>query len=204
MLPKLSAWHFITLPPLIASRVFACEGEDVLLVHSREENDVAVGCLFWWLLPRWCITICNQLFSLRLPQMTKYCIMRECCNIHSWISLSGDLAFSHQDGIYCFKSPKRVLEISSRDLTFFTLLLIKRPDYQPNLWNWCPFPMHSHDSMPGTQSDILTSATLNSHHALHQQHLSLSMLDNVVRMPLDHRTLFQLLIVAVSNDSMYL
>jgi hypothetical protein len=29
--------------------------------------------------------------------MTKYCIMRECENNHSWISLSGDLAFSHQD-----------------------------------------------------------------------------------------------------------
>jgi hypothetical protein len=38
----------------------------------------------------------KQLFSLRLPQMTKYCIMRECDNIHSWISTTGDLAFSHQ------------------------------------------------------------------------------------------------------------
>jgi hypothetical protein len=36
----------------------------------------------------------KHLFSLRLPQMTKYCVMRECDNIHSWISLSGDLAFS--------------------------------------------------------------------------------------------------------------
>jgi hypothetical protein len=41
-----------------------------------------------------------------------------CDNIHLWISLSGDLAFSHQDGIYGFKFPKTVLEISSRDLTF--------------------------------------------------------------------------------------
>jgi len=62
----------------------------------------------------------KQLFSLRLPQMTKYCVMRECDNIHSWISLSGDLAFSHQDGIYGFKFPKRFLEISSRDLTLFS------------------------------------------------------------------------------------
>jgi hypothetical protein len=59
----------------------------------------------------------KHLFSLRLPQMTKYCVMRECDNIHSWISLSGDLAFSHQHGIYGFKFPKRFLEISSRDLT---------------------------------------------------------------------------------------
>ena len=40
-----------------------------------------------------------------------------CDNIHSWISLSGDLAFSHQHGIYGFKFPKRFLKISSRDLT---------------------------------------------------------------------------------------
>jgi hypothetical protein len=59
----------------------------------------------------------KQLFLSRLSQMTKYCVMRECDNIHSWISLSGDLAFSHQDGIYGFKFPKRFLEISSRDLT---------------------------------------------------------------------------------------
>jgi hypothetical protein len=30
-----------------------------------------------------------------------------CENIHSWISLSGDLALSHQDGFYGFKFPKR-------------------------------------------------------------------------------------------------
>jgi hypothetical protein len=28
----------------------------------------------------------KQIFSARLPQMTKYCIMRECENIQSWIS----------------------------------------------------------------------------------------------------------------------
>jgi hypothetical protein len=38
----------------------------------------------------------TQLFFNRIPQMTKYCVMRECENIHSWISLSGDLVFSHQ------------------------------------------------------------------------------------------------------------
>ncbi len=66
----------------------------------------------------------KQLFSLRLPQMTKYCVMRECDNIHSWISLSGDLAFSHQHGIYGFKFPERFLEISFRDLTLFVILII--------------------------------------------------------------------------------
>jgi hypothetical protein len=66
----------------------------------------------------------KQFFSLRLPQMTKYCVMRECDNIHSWDISSGDLAFSHQDGIYGFKSPKRFLEISSRDLTLLSILII--------------------------------------------------------------------------------
>jgi len=61
----------------------------------------------------------KELFSLRLPQIMKYCVMREFDNIHSCISLSSDLAFSHQSsaGIYIFKFPKRFLEISSRDLT---------------------------------------------------------------------------------------
>jgi hypothetical protein len=48
----------------------------------------------------------TQLFFDRIPQMTKYCVMRECENIHSWIYLSGDLVFSHQQGIYGFKFPK--------------------------------------------------------------------------------------------------
>jgi len=51
----------------------------------------------------------KQLFSLRLPQIPKYCIMRKCENIRSWISLSGGLAFSHQYGIYGFKIRERFL-----------------------------------------------------------------------------------------------
>jgi hypothetical protein len=35
-----------------------------------------------------------------------------CENIPTLISLSGDLAFSHQDGIYGFKFPKRFSELS--------------------------------------------------------------------------------------------
>jgi hypothetical protein len=62
----------------------------------------------------------KQLVSLRLQQMTKYCIIRECENIHSWISLSGDLAFIHQDGIYALNSPKGFW----RSLTEISLLLL--------------------------------------------------------------------------------
>ena len=42
---------------LIASCVFACEGEDVLVARSCQEKDVAVDCLFWWTLSRWRVTI---------------------------------------------------------------------------------------------------------------------------------------------------
>jgi hypothetical protein len=59
----------------------------------------------------------KQLFSFRLPQMMRYCIMRECDNINTWICLSCDLVFSQQDRIYGFTFPKRFLEISSRELT---------------------------------------------------------------------------------------
>jgi len=48
------------------------------------------------------LQLAEQIFSLSLPRMTKYCVLRECQNIHSWISLVGDLAFSHQGGIYGF------------------------------------------------------------------------------------------------------
>jgi len=65
----------------------------------------------------------KQLFSLRLPQMTKYCVMRECDYIHSWISLSGDLAFSHQHGIYGFKFLTRFFgDLFQRSHSFVSFL----------------------------------------------------------------------------------
>ena len=54
----------------------------------------------------------------------------DCDNIHSWISLSGDLAFSHQDGIYGFTFPKRFLEISSQRSHSFLNPNHLRSDYQ--------------------------------------------------------------------------
>jgi hypothetical protein len=64
----------------------------------------------------------KQIFSARLLQMTKYCVMRECENILRGYLCVFDLAFSHLDGIYGFKFPDRFLEISSRDLTLFSTL----------------------------------------------------------------------------------
>jgi hypothetical protein len=52
------------------------------------------------------LQLAEQLFSLSLPQMTKYCVMRECENIHSWISLVDDLAFSHQQEFTVLNSQK--------------------------------------------------------------------------------------------------
>jgi len=70
------------------------------------------------------LQLAEQIFSLSLPQMTKYCVMRVCENIHSWISLVGDLVFSHQGEIYGLNFPKGFLEISFRDLTLLSLLSI--------------------------------------------------------------------------------
>jgi hypothetical protein len=66
----------------------------------------------------------KQLFSARIPQMTKYCIMRECENILHGYLYGGDLLFVILKGIYGFKFPQRLLEIFSRDLTSFFLQLI--------------------------------------------------------------------------------
>ncbi len=49
--------------------------------------------------------------------MTKYCIMRECDNIRNGYLYGGELLFVILKGVYSFKSPKKFLEISSRDLT---------------------------------------------------------------------------------------
>ena len=47
-----------------------------------------------------------------------------CEHIPTWISLSGDLAFSHQDGIYGFKFPKRFLELSQAKTSLYSLYLL--------------------------------------------------------------------------------
>jgi len=65
----------------------------------------------------------KQLFSLRLPQMTKYCIMRECDNIHSWISTTGDLAFSHQQEFTVLNSQKGFWR-SLPEISFFCLFCL--------------------------------------------------------------------------------
>jgi len=42
-----------------------------------------------------------------------------CENIHSWISLIGDLAFSHQGEIYGFKFPKKFFWRSLSEISLF-------------------------------------------------------------------------------------
>jgi hypothetical protein len=89
-----------------------------LLMHSLVREK-----MWWWLalarkkMWRWIASFgksyngdvlqyAKQLFSLRLPQMTKYCVMRECDNIHPWISTTGDLAFSHLQEFTVLNSQK--------------------------------------------------------------------------------------------------
>jgi hypothetical protein len=49
----------------------------------------------------------KQLFHVSLPQMMKYCVMRECENILCGYLYDGDLAFVILKGISSFKFPKR-------------------------------------------------------------------------------------------------
>ena len=63
----------------------------------------------------------KQLFSVRLPLMTKFFVMRECDNILSGYLCAVTTVFSQQDGNYGFKFLTRFLEISCRDLTLFSL-----------------------------------------------------------------------------------
>jgi hypothetical protein len=63
----------------------------------------------------------KQIFFNRILQMTKYFIMKESENIPMGISLCCDSVFAHKKEISIFKFPERLLEISCRDLIFFTL-----------------------------------------------------------------------------------
>ncbi len=86
----------ILLSCFIASRLFVCEGEDVLVACSCEEKDVLVVCLFWRTLPQWrAITHKTIIFDQTSANDHKYFIMRECEHI-------GDTRIWSQEGIYIF------------------------------------------------------------------------------------------------------
>jgi hypothetical protein len=64
---------------------------------------------------------------------------KDCENIHSWISLVGDLAFSHQGGIYGFKFPTRFSgDLFLRSLSFTLFLNESILKAQPS--ESMPFP----------------------------------------------------------------
>jgi hypothetical protein len=58
--------------------------------------------------------------------------VRHCEHIPTWISLSGDLAFSHQDGIYGFKFPKRFSELSRQRPHFIHFIYFIEPNHLKN------------------------------------------------------------------------
>jgi hypothetical protein len=68
----------------------------------------------------------KQIFFIRLQQMTKYFVMKECEDIPRWKSLCCDSAFAHKKEFSVFKFPKRFSEFSwaksSLYSTLFTLL----------------------------------------------------------------------------------
>jgi hypothetical protein len=66
----------------------------------------------------------KQLFFSRLPQMTKYFVMRECEDIPRWKSLCCDSAFAHKKEYSVFKFPKRFLEFSWAKRSLYSLYLL--------------------------------------------------------------------------------
>jgi hypothetical protein len=66
----------------------------------------------------------KQLFYSRIPQMTKYFVMRECEYIPTQnIYLCCDSAFAHKKEFSIFKFPERFLEISCAEISLFFALL---------------------------------------------------------------------------------
>jgi hypothetical protein len=53
----------------------------------------------------------KQVFLDRIPQVTKYFVMRECEESYTK-SLCCDSAFAHKEEFYIFEFPERFLEIS--------------------------------------------------------------------------------------------
>ena len=76
------------------------------------------------ILPRWRVTICKTFIFSQASANDKILRHEGVWQYPLMDILSGDLAFSHQHGIYGFKFPKRFLEISSRDLTLLSILII--------------------------------------------------------------------------------
>jgi hypothetical protein len=58
----------------------------------------------------------KQVFLVRIPQVTKYFVMRECEDSYTK-SLCCDSAFAHKKEFYIFKFPERFLEISCAEIS---------------------------------------------------------------------------------------
>jgi hypothetical protein len=69
---------------LLVSLLFVCEGELVETCAFYHRLDSLFSLFFGDALQT------KQLFSTRLPQMTKYCVMRECENILRGYLYDGD------------------------------------------------------------------------------------------------------------------
>ena len=105
-----------------SSTLHDSEGGNVFVVCTCQEKGVVVACSFGF---SYVLQFAKHLFSVSVPQLTKYLVMRECENILDGYLYVVTTVFNQQQGISIFKSPKRVFEISCRDLTlslFFSLV----------------------------------------------------------------------------------
>jgi hypothetical protein len=96
-------------------------GGEVRQVESECRNDECANAF---------ILVDNHIFRgdfegcAEWRQLLLFVVILYCEHIPTWISLSGDLAFSHQDGIYGFKFPKRFSELSQAMTSLYSLYLL--------------------------------------------------------------------------------
>jgi hypothetical protein len=114
-IPNATIWYYCAA--LLVLLAFVCEGELVVICAFYTRLNSLFSLFFGDALQN-----AKQFFSTRLPQMTKYCIIREFENILRGYLYDYDLVFVILKGISILKFPKSFFEISSRDLTFSFLL----------------------------------------------------------------------------------
>jgi hypothetical protein len=86
--------NLLSFHRLVASRAFAREGEDVGGGSLSQGKRCGSGLRTLLANPTsvMCCNTQNNYYLSGFPQMIKYCVMRECDIIHSWISTTGDLS----------------------------------------------------------------------------------------------------------------
>jgi hypothetical protein len=110
--------------------------------------------------------LCMQFHTPGGYEGTKNAACGQACeNIHSWISLVGDLEFSHQGGIYDFKFPKKVFWGSLPQISlFYSFPKLKHPKsstFRIDTLSFCIRMAQCHPSSQAFSQFIRPSSSLS-------------------------------------------